>query len=177
MISGKKVVLRRVEPADYPDIQRWQNDPEVFRWMDYEHPFSLEDIRRSEERAVADGHPFLVTLDGRGVGRIGLNNLRARDEMASFYVFVGERDVKGQGVGLDATMAMLKFGFDVLNLRKIELWTLADNERALKMYKTAGFVEDARLPERSFHDGHYVDHVVMSVDRAAFERARERYGI
>jgi len=177
MVAGKKVVLRRVEPRDHEDILRWQNDPEVFRWMDYDRPFSLEDIHASEVRATREGHPFVIEVDGRAIGRIGLNNFRPRDEMASLYVFVGEKTMWGNGYGLDAIMAVLKYGFEILNLRMIELWTLADNERAMQMYKHAGFSEDGRLPDRSFHEGAYLDHVVMSVDRGSFERSRAAYGI
>lgn len=177
VIRGKHVILRRVEPSDHADIQRWQNDPEVFRWMDYERPFSLEDIRRSEERAVEEGVPLIVEAEGRGVGRIGLNRFHPRDGMASLYIFIGERDVWGKGYGIDALMALLVYAFDVLNLRRVTLWTLADNERAIAMYKRAGFLEEARLPDRSWHDGEYVDHIVMSVDREGFERARGQYGV
>jgi len=177
MLTGKFVSLRRVEQRDHPDIQRWQNDAEVFRWMDYERPFSLEDIHAGEQRAIAEGCPFVIEAGGRAVGRIGLNNFRTRDRLASLYVFVGERDVWGRGYGLDAIMVLLAFGFEQLNLRRIELWTLADNDRAIKMYKHAGFVEDARVPDRSWKDDHYVDHVVMSIDAESFVRSRAAYGI
>src|ERR1051325_7857248 len=106
MLQGKHVTLRRSEPADYPDIQRWQNDPEVFRWMDYEEPFSLDDIRRSEERARAEGHPFVIEAEGKGIGRIGLNNFRTRDGLASLYLFIGERTTWGKHYGLDALMTL-----------------------------------------------------------------------
>jgi len=177
MLRGKHVHLRRVEPSDYPDIQRWQNEPEVFRWMDYVKAFSLADIQKSEENAVKEGHPFIIVAEGKGIGRIGLNNFRRRDQMASLYVFIGEPNVWSKGYGLDALMTLLVYGFDILNLRVIELWTLADNERAIHMYKKAGLVEDARIPNRSFKEDHWVDHLVMSIDRDGFARSRANYGI
>lgn len=177
MIKGRNVTLRRVEAADYPDIHRWQNDPEIFRWMDYEHPFSLEDIKASEERAAQEGIPLIIEVEGRAVGRIGLNNFRRRDGLASFYIFVGERTVWGHRIGLDAVFTILRYAFGELGLRRVELWSLAGNERALKLYKTAGFVEEARLPERSLKDGVYMDHIVMTIDKVAFERAHDASGI
>jgi RimJ/RimL family protein N-acetyltransferase len=172
MLKGQHVVLRRVEPRDHEDIQRWQNDPEVFRRMDYIRPFSLDDIHESERRAIEEGHPFIIEVEGRGIGRTGLNNFRRRDRIASLYIFVGERDAWGHGHGYDAIMTLLRYGFDNLGLRIIELWMLGDNERAAALYKKIGFVEDARLPNRSFHAGTYIDHMVMSIDGEGFERAR-----
>lgn len=145
--------------------------------MDYVRPFTLEDIERSEARAAEEGHPFIIEIDGRGIGRIGLNNFRPRDGLASLYIFVGEKTEWHKGLGLDALMAVLRFGFDLLELRKIELWMLDGNERAAHAYKAAGLVEDARLPERSLKDGVYVNHIVMSIDREGFERSRVAYGI
>lgn len=177
MIQGRRVTLRRVEPADYPHILGWQNDPVVFRWMDYSRPFSLSDIQESEERAAQEGHPFVIEADGRPIGRVGLNNFRPRDRMASLYVFIGDHDSWGKGFGRDALMTLLHYGFDTLNLRQIELWTLADNDRAIRMYKGSGFVEEARLRDRSWIEGHYVDHLVMSVNAEEFGRIRVDYGI
>jgi len=177
VIRGKHVILRRVEPSDHPDIQRWQNDPEVFRWMDYHRPFSLEDIHAGEARAIKEGIPFIIEVEGRGIGRIGLNNFRRRDGLASMYIFIGERESWGKGYGFDALMALLAYAFDTLNLRQVELWGLGDNERAIRMYKKIGFVEEARLPERSFHEGEYVDHVVMTIGASAFARTRAQHGI
>jgi RimJ/RimL family protein N-acetyltransferase len=170
MIKGRRVVLRRVEPSDHPYILAWQNDPFVFRWMDYTRSFSLEDIQDSEHRATLEGHPFVIEVEGKPIGRIGLNNFRPRDRMASLYLFIGDQDARGKGYGHDALMALLAYGFDTLNLRQIELWTLADNERAIHLYKSCGFVEDGRLRDRSWIDGHYIDHLVMSVTAEEFAR-------
>ncbi|MCA1830776.1 MAG: GNAT family N-acetyltransferase, partial [Actinobacteria bacterium] len=173
----KYVVLRSVRPNDYPDILRWQNDPDIFYWMDYTHPFALEDVIESERNAVQEGHPFLIEANGKGIGRVGLNNFRPRDGLAALYIFVGEKIEWGKHLGLDALIATLVFGFDYLELRMIELWMLDGNERARHMYKTAGFIEEARLPARSLKAGVFVDHVWMSVTREAFAEARALYGI
>jgi RimJ/RimL family protein N-acetyltransferase len=176
MLQGRRVILRRVEPSDYPHILRWQNDPIVFRWMDYTRPFSEADIRESEQRAMVEGHPFIVEADGKPLGRIGLNNFRPRDRLASLYIFIGERETWGNGYGRDALMTLLAYAFDTCNLRMVELWTLADNERAIHLYKACGFVEEARLRARSWIEGEYIDHLVMSITAEEFARTRADHG-
>jgi RimJ/RimL family protein N-acetyltransferase len=168
MIQGRRVVLRPVEDADLPLIHRWMNDPMVWRGMDYERPFSLADVREDIERSRTDGHPFAIVVDGRPIGRIGLNAFRQRDRIASLYLYIGEPDGWGKGFGRDAALALLGFAFDRWDLARVELWALGDNDHALALYRACGFVEDARLPERSFKDGTWVDRVVMSVTRDAF---------
>ena len=172
MIVGERVTLRRVEPEDYPAIQRWQNDPEVFRWMDYERPFSLEDIRRSEEHGAADGHPFVIEAEGKPIGRVGLFGIKHRSMHGNLYIFIGERSVWGKGYARDALDLLLHYAFVTLNLRLVQLWTLADNDRAIRLYKSLGFIEDGRLRDRAYHDGMIVDSLIMSITRDEFERAR-----
>ena len=177
MLKGKRVTLRRSEPRDYEAIWAWQNDPVVFRWMDYVTPFSLADIKESEERAATEGDPFIIEVEGRPIGRIGLNNFRPRDHMASLYIFIGERESWGKGYGHDGLMTLLAYAFDMKNLRMVELWTLADNERAIRMYKGCGFTEDGRLRDRSWIEGHYIDHLIMSITADEFARVRVDHGI
>ena len=175
MIEGRRVRLRPVEERDYPLIQAWQNDPEVWWLMDYERPFSRRDIAESERRAAEEGHPLVIEVDGRPIGRIGLNQFRLRDRICSLYVFIGDRSTWGMGYGTDALMALLSHAFDRYDLMRVELWSLADNERAIRAYHHCGFEVDARLPERSFKDGAFADRVVMSVTREGFSEARRRW--
>ncbi|HEY7755362.1 MAG TPA: GNAT family N-acetyltransferase, partial [Actinomycetota bacterium] len=91
VLHGEEVVLRPVAEEDHPLILAWQNEPEVWWWMDYERTFTLEDIHESEARAAVEGHPFIIEVDGRPIGRIGLNQFSERDETCSLYVFIGDR--------------------------------------------------------------------------------------
>jgi [ribosomal protein S5]-alanine N-acetyltransferase len=173
VIRGRSVTLRPVEERDWPLIHRWQNDPEVWWLMDYEGPFSMADVEASERRARDEGVPFMIEVDARPIGRIGLNQFRRRDRIAALYILIGERDVWGRGYGTDAIIALLAWAFDRHDLHQVELWSLADNERALRAYEKCGFVLDARLRDRSFKDGEWHDRVVMSVTRQEFSKVRE----
>ena len=173
MIPGRRVVLRPVEEEDYALILHWQNHPEVWWYMDYDRTFSYEDIAEDIERSRREGHPLVITVDGRPVGRIGLNAFRRRDRICSLYLYIGEPAFWGQGFARDAVMALLAFAFDRLDLHQVELWTLAANNRVVGVYERCGFVREANLRERSWKDGRWFDHVWMSVNRDEFAKARE----
>ena len=175
MIRGRRVALRPLEVEDLPLVQRWQNHPEVWWYMDYELPFSLEDVRADMERSRAEGHPFVITVEGRPVGRIGLNKFSRRDRRCALYLFIGEPELWGRGYARDAVMALLDFAFGRLDLHMVELWTLAANDRVIGVYERCGFRREATLRERSWKDGTWVDHVVLSVTREEFEEPRRAW--
>ncbi|HEX9236242.1 MAG TPA: GNAT family protein [Actinomycetota bacterium] len=171
MIEGRRVHLRPVEERDYPLIHRWMNHPEVWHYMDYERPVSLADVAEDVERSRSEGFPFTVVVEGQPIGRIGLNQLRRRDRRCSLYMFIGEPAYWGQGLARDATMTLLRYAFERWDLHQVELWTLADNDRAIAAYQRCGFTVEATLRDRSWKDGAWVDHVLMSVTREEFEPA------
>jgi RimJ/RimL family protein N-acetyltransferase len=170
-IAGQKVVLRPVEEHDAPLIHRWMNHPEIWHYMDYERPYSLVDVKEDIARSRGDGFPFIIEVEGRPIGRVGLNQFRRRDRVCAFYMYIGEPVFWGRGHAWDAAKTLLAYAFDRWDLNLVELWTLGDNDRALHVYLRCGFVEEARLRQRSWKDGRWVDHVVMSVTREEFGRA------
>jgi RimJ/RimL family protein N-acetyltransferase len=175
VIQGQRVSLRPTEEGDLPQIRRWMNHPEIWRYMDYERPVSLKDVEEDLERSRKEGHPFTILVGDRPIGRIGLNQFRDRDRICAFYMFIGEPAFWGKGYARDAAMTLLSYAFDRWDLWLIELWTLADNNRAISMYQRCGFVAEATVRERSFKEGHWVDRVVMSVRRDEFQAARRAW--
>jgi RimJ/RimL family protein N-acetyltransferase len=175
MIAGKRVVLRPIEEEDLPLIVRWQNHPEVWWYMDYERPFTLEDVREDEARSRSEGYPFVITVEGRPIGRIGLNRFRRRDRICALYLYIGEPAFWGRGYARDALMALVAHAFDRFDLHQVELWTLASNSRVINVYERCGFQREATLRDRSFKGGRFVDHVVMSVTREDFTDAHQKY--
>jgi RimJ/RimL family protein N-acetyltransferase len=175
MIHGNLVALRPVEQGDYLLIHRWMNHPDVWRYMDYETPVSLADVQEDVERSYGEGHPFTIVVGDRPIGRIGLNQFRRRDRICSLYMYLGEPEFAGRGYARDAVMALLEFAFSRWDLHQVELWTLADNTRAISTYSHCGFVPEATLRERSWKQGEWVDRIIMGVTRDEFSKAAEEW--
>ena len=78
---------------------------------------------------------------------------------------IGEKAYWSKGYGSDAVATLVRFGFEEMNLNRIELRVFDFNERAQASYRKCGFVEEGRMRQSHYADGAYCDVVVMSVLR------------
>ncbi len=106
----------------------------------------------------------MVEAEGRFVGRCGLHGIDEYARRADLGIAL-RRDEWGKGYGQDACRVLVEYAFRNLNLRKVCLHVLADDERAVGAYRNAGFVEEGRLREHDWYDGAYRDVLLMAVLR------------
>lgn len=173
MIRGSRTIVRPVEDRDFPLFHEWMNDPDISWWMDYEGPFTLDEIERDIEKAHEEGLPFTIEFESKPIGRIGLNRFRQQSRVASTYLFIGDPAARGRGLATDAMTALLEFAFNDRRVRMIDLMVLAENDAAIRTYKACGFREDGRLRERSWKGDHWMDHLWMSITAEEFSALKD----
>ncbi len=167
MLRGERVTLRAVERDDLPKIWELRNDAEL-EGLAYgvPGPRSMAELEERFDRDVADPSPrlesFIIDVDGSMVGRCDLFDA---DDLAR-TVRIGITVAKehwGNGYGTDAVRVMVRHAFVDRNMRKVCLDVLAENERAIRAYRSAGFVEEGLLRQQIWHDGAYRDLVQMGI--------------
>jgi len=169
MIRGEKIILRAVEEEDLEDWQRWLSKPEIARGLIMRYPVSrLAERQLIEQSARPQPNDKIFAIDtlaGLYIGSCGLHRISWEDRRATLGIFIGQRSQWGKGYGTDATRVLVRFGFDEMNLNRIDLHVFADNERAIRCYETVGFVREGVLRQFHYLEGGTVDIVVMSVLR------------
>lgn len=171
MITGKQIRLRAIEREDIPRCVRWINDPEVIKYTTTFTPFSVAMEEKWFERQLEDplraGQVLAIeTQVGEEwihIGNVDFHNIEAIHNSAEFGIMIGDKDFWNIGLGREATLLMLKHGFENLNLNRIYLYAVAENIRAIKAYTAAGFVKEGVLRKALYKNGKYNDVVLMSV--------------
>ena len=167
-IEGEQIVLRRHVPGNLEAFQRWYADPKVVRLTRYQDgPMRPEEIDRFfAARALGtDSLAMAIHLrDGdRLIGTCALSQLDADNGSALFHITIGETDTWGRGYGTEATRLMIGHAFDGLGLHRVALSVFAFNERAIRSYRSVGFVVEGRAREAIWREGRWWDEIAMSI--------------
>jgi RimJ/RimL family protein N-acetyltransferase len=180
MIAGEKVRLRALEEEDAEDCWRWFNTWEMVRHLESRYPISRPVEREIVERLTkpqANDKVFAIEMieGGLYLGNVGLHRISWEDRRATFGIFIGEKAYWGKGYGTDATRAIVRFAFDQMNLNRIDLQVLADNERGIRCYEKVGFVREGVQRQHRYREGRYVDMMMMSILREEYEARRDEF--
>ncbi len=112
-------------------------------------------IMVDEEREFLDnmtdderGIEMIAEIDGKIVGNAGISCIKNVDKLrhrASFGISI-DKDYWGLGIGRGLTSACIECAKKA-GYTQLELEAVADNETALSLYRSAGFVEYGRNPK------------------------------
>lgn len=179
MLIGESARLRAIEADDVPRYQRWLNDPRVRDNLLLFAPLSLEDERGWFQGLAQDQgrSRYVFAIDAKDesgwahVGSCGLESLDWRNRSAALGLFIAP-ERHGQGHGTAAIGLLLGFGFDELDLQRIELDVFDYNPRAQRLYERLGFVFEGTRRSAYLHRGERRD-----VHRMAMLAAEWRAGV
>ncbi len=165
MLSGEKVDLVAAERSYVPMYVRWINDPEVTQWLKADPPFSAEMEQAWVDRLRREGKMTftILTKEGRPIGNLGMEEVSWKYKRATIGIMIGEKEYWGKGYGSDALTTLLRYCFEELGMRRVDLITDVDNHRALRAYRKCGFKEEGVLRQYRTKNGRAVDCVMMAV--------------
>jgi RimJ/RimL family protein N-acetyltransferase len=168
VLTGTHVVLRRHVSENLAAFQRWYSDAEVSRLTRYQDgPMRPEEIERFFVARALGAEALSLAVHvretNRLIGTCALSQLDSDNGSALYHITIGEKDTWGRGYGTEATRLMLDHAFGTLNLHRIGLTVFEFNERAIRSYRSCGFVVEGRAREAIWRDGRWWDELSMSV--------------
>jgi RimJ/RimL family protein N-acetyltransferase len=177
VLKGETVELRALERDDLGSIWGWFNDVEVELPAGGDiRPESRRALEAHFDKELEDKAPatrFGIVVGGVLIGWCGLFDW---DDALSLRlaIAIGEKSYWGRGYGREAVSLLTEYAFCHRNAHKVWLEVLADNERAIRSYRSCGFVEEGRMRDNAWRDGRYVDELVMSLLRSEWEQLTAR---
>lgn len=167
-----KISIRPFEKEDIAKKIEWINDPENNRYLHYDLPLEYEKTLNwfEKNRGRKDRADMVIEADGEPVGLIGLLSIDRKNGKAEYYVSMGEKAMKGQGVAKEASRLILEYAFRELRLDKVYLYTETGNIAAQKLFARVGFQTEGLLKADVVSHGTAADRYALGVTRADWLR-------
>jgi len=143
-MNTNKIRLRKLQSKDAPLMFEWMQDPQIIS------NFQIDFTNASQKTAddfiakysasdnVTTKHYAIVNEEDEYLGTVSLKNIDYKNKNTEYAVVLRDK-VIGTNVAFDATKALFDIVFKDLNLEKIYLNCLSDNQRAINFYKKMGF--------------------------------------
>lgn len=169
-LIGNKVILRPFIVEDTEKMIEFILEPElrkltgsVINDEEANKPFTNEDIERITNwyhtRNEQTDRLDLAIVDKATndvVGEVVFNEYNPTTNNVNFRILIGAKGCN-KGIGTEAISLFIKYGFEVLNLHKIELGVYSFNPRAEKVYRKNGFILEGIKREDMIYNGVYYD--------------------
>lgn len=180
MLEGKRIRLRPLKIEDLEKTHEWRNNLElIILTQGIRFPKTLEMDKEWFDVVLNDksNRNIYFGIDEIGsnnfIGIIQLNSIDYISCVADLGIIIGDCNVKGKGYGTESINILLKYAFDILNLRKICLKVTSENEIAINLYRNTGFGEEGRLINHIYLGGAYVDVIIMSIFKDEYNKRNE----
>lgn len=179
MVAGEAVrlrttrlLLRPVAASDGPGLFAIFGDDEVtehYAWDTFTSQDQGDDLARETAGQIERGEALRWGLVPHGhtqiIGTCGYTRW-IRDHHFAILGYDLARPYWRQGLMSEAVRAVLAFGFDEMELNRVEALVMAGNTASVAVLRRMGFAQEGEMRERALHRGSYRDVQIFGLTRA-----------
>ncbi|SFL46192.1 Protein N-acetyltransferase, RimJ/RimL family [Gracilibacillus orientalis] len=145
------IELKFFERSDFQQLIDWIETPEfLLQWGGPNFSFPLDELQLENYLNNANSDNFNTFVysviekeTGKVIGHISLGNVDRKNKSARIgKVLVGDKNVRGKGIGQQMMTEILKVAFDELRLHRVSLGVFDFNSSAIACYEKSGFVKE-----------------------------------
>ena len=149
LFTSKRLGVREVTVDDAKQFQTWWNNGELMASMGFENGLgvSLADMQERFANQVNDIDPkrkrrtyIICRLDNnQAIGELTYGAYEPARKKLGLAMKICELDQQGKGYGEESLRAFMDYLQERFSLDAIDIDSLADNQRAMSLYKKVGF--------------------------------------
>ena len=182
MIQGKQVYLRGLEREDLKLLHKMLNDEEVMEWARSrpDNATSMEELEKEYEAELkgesARRRTFVIVHKAtqKVIGWASMRWWRPFHTTADIGVVIGDKRLRGRGIGSEVNMLLTRTAFDQYNMHKVELFTREDNGAAIRSAEKNGYRVEGKARETVYFNGRFHDGILMGLLREEYEKDRPK---
>jgi len=176
-IETDRLTLRRYVESDYDDLLKLQSSPDVARFL-LNEPRTPEQVkgtlagRMADVPMDSDGQALTVAVilreTGQHVGEVSLFVQNAAHHGGELG-FVFHPEFHGRGYAAEASIELLRIGFEELGMHRIIGRLDARNTGSAKLLERLGLRREAHFVKNEFLKGEWTDELVYAMLREEWD--------
>lgn len=115
-----------------------------------------------EQHEAGTDYGFMILWKNQPVGRIGLHYINHQNKNGAIGYWI-DTEFSGEGIVTKACKAVVRFGFEQLGLRRIEIKCATGNIKSAAIAERLGFLKEGVLREAEQVNGVFHDLYVYSL--------------
>ncbi|QGH36952.1 GNAT family N-acetyltransferase [Gracilibacillus salitolerans] len=174
LLETERLLLRQVSLGDVHDIYAYGSNEEVSKYVTWETHKSLDEtlafveyiLNRYECNYLA---PWAIELKEKQkmIGTIDFVSWDTHQHIAEIG-FVISQDFWGKGIVTEAAKEVIKFGFNHMDLERIQAKCLVENIGSARVMEKAGMMFEGVLRKAVYGKGKHWDVKIYSILREEF---------
>ena len=166
-INGEGFVIRSWRTGDANDLSVNANNKKISKNMheEFPHPYTLEDAKKYLAERIKEPKlrtSFAIVINNEVVGGIGIRLEEGINKKTADIGYWLAEKYWGKGIITKAIKLITNYGFDNLNLKRIEARVFPWNKGSQKALEKAGYVYEATLKKSAVKEGKTQDQLVYA---------------
>lgn len=175
-IETERLILRKFEYTDDEAMLKYWVADEKIQSLYSEPVYSTkEEVKGLLDKYIGsydkgDYYRWAVVekKSGECIGQIAYFLVDNKNHFAEIEYCIGS-DFQCKGYATEATKAVIAYGFNEMNLHKVQICTKTINKPSKRVIEKCGFTYEGTLRDYFYMDGEYVGRLYFSMLRTEFE--------
>jgi ribosomal-protein-alanine N-acetyltransferase len=169
ILNTNRLLLREIALRDTNDIYEIYKDPKVAEFDSFPPVRTVGEARNiisnyrkeyKDRKRIRWG--IVRRTDNRMIGTcvfMDLDHTSRRCEIGCGLL----SSEWNRGYMAEALESLIAYGFDVLDLNRIEAYIISGNSASVRLFRKLGFTDEGLLREREYFKGKFHDEILMSM--------------
>ncbi|MBU5483580.1 GNAT family N-acetyltransferase [Clostridium sp. MSJ-11] len=169
-LETERLTLESIDDSHVEDLHKYWSDEKVTEFMDIDNFTDIDETKKminllnhlySQGKAIRWG--IYRKEDNAIIGSCGYNSGLEEGMTTGEIGYEIGREYWGKGYMEEALRAIIDYGFEKLNLNRIEAYVAKDNEKSLKLIYKLGFKKEGLLRGKGFYKGRFWDEFIFAL--------------
>lgn len=167
-IETERLLLRKLSPNDLKFIFKSYSEQDIRIILGHttDEEFQKEKIKfengYTTHNRSFENFQLIDKSTHKIIGHCGFHNWYVDHQRAELGYMIKDEDYKRKGIMSEALSAIIDYGFNSMDLHRIEALVGSDNTASLRIMNKFGFIKEGLLREHYFIHGKFEDSLVFS---------------